>query len=567
MSETTTNQKNHKNWNIKNYAKKNSNIKLYMNEQMYNTCLETLKKLVEEKIASRIKNKDYTIWGVEAQAESKIRLGWTNATEKSNKLYEQLLPYSKKNQELTNVVLAGMGGSSLAPEVICNAYNKHITILDSTHPEQVVQAIDNLEKTLLVVSSKSGSTVETDSALKTFEKEFIKYNLDPSKHIVIVTDPNSPLEKYAETQKYTVFHGDAKVGGRFSALTAFGLVPSQLAGVHTEEIIAQAKENEAILYSDTLENPALLLGIALAYNKVQNNSQHMHKTLLSSDKKLGNFSDWAEQLIAESTGKIGKGILPIVTNNPVELKYDIQDILPIFIKSNCHEEKTQECAQNISAIQERESVELHANLGTQFLLWEIAVAVASYIIGVPPFDQPDVESAKIASRKLLTEKNHANQEDMTQLYETTANNIDNYTDTDSLQEKVAKLFKQLGKNSYLSLMVYANRNNENFDNLRDTLADTLKIPVTFGWGPRFLHSTGQLHKGGEKCGVFLQIQITSCKDLEIPGRHFSYETLLTSQAKGDAQVLSDLGLPILRIRCKDNSTNIMQIILEATKLI
>ena len=142
MSETTTNQKNHKNWNIKNYAKKNSNIKLYMNEQMYNTCLETLKKLVEEKIASRIKNKDYTIWGVEAQAESKIRLGWTNATEKSNKLYEQLLPYSKKNQELTNIVLAGMGGSSLAPEVICNAYNKHITILDSTHPEQVVQAID-----------------------------------------------------------------------------------------------------------------------------------------------------------------------------------------------------------------------------------------------------------------------------------------------------------------------------------------------------------------------------------------------------------------------------------------
>ncbi len=490
--------------------------------------------LVADKVASRIAAKDYTLWGKDAEAESQIRLGWTNLHDTSRSILDQLSTlYGELQAEgKSRVVLAGMGGSSLGPEVICATYGVPLVTLDSTDPDQVRDAMGtDLAHTVVVVSSKSGGTIETDSARRAFEAAFEGEGLDPRQHIVIVTDPDSPLHQQSVKAGYrAVFLADPNVGGRFSVLSAFGLVPSALAGVPVVELLDEAAAIADSLAEDDESNPALVLGAAMA-------GSTRNKLVISDhDSGLVGFGDWAEQLIAESTGKNGVGVLPVVAepNAPDSRSHDVIDTRLVALDSDDDAEG--------------HAINSAGTLGAQFLLWEYATAVAGRIMGISPFDQPNVESAKNAARALLDDLPEPEQpafvDDGIEVLAT-----DGLLDgIDTVEGAIGALLRELGDRGYLAVMVYLNREAyPGLAKIRGPLAARAGRPTTFGWGPRFLHSTGQLHKGGVPEGVFLQVTGAFADDMDIPERPFSFGTLIAAQAAGDARVLADHGRPVLRI--------------------
>ncbi|MGO2847515.1 MAG: glucose-6-phosphate isomerase, partial [Microbacterium gubbeenense] len=272
---------------------------------------EVVPRLVGDLVASRITAFDSTLWGAAAEEEAAKRLGWVEAVSVSRPLVDEIVALRDelRAQGVHRVVLAGMGGSSLAPEVIAQTAGVPLTILDSTAPGQVLAALDdNLAETVLVVSSKSGSTVETDSQRRTFEAAFRDIGVDPVERIVVVTDPGSPLDASARETGYRVFNADPNVGGRYSALTAFGLVPSGLAGVDIGELLDEAEATLLQVAIDQADNPALRLAAAIAAT----NPRRDKMGLVTDGTHIVGLPDWIEQLIAESTGKEGTGILPVV---------------------------------------------------------------------------------------------------------------------------------------------------------------------------------------------------------------------------------------------------------------
>jgi glucose-6-phosphate isomerase len=494
-------------------------------------------ELVSDRIASRIFAKDHTLWGTEAESESSIRLGWVDAAKNSLALIPELrkLRTELSSQGLTRVVLCGMGGSSLAPEVITKTAGLELVVLDSTDPSQVRAAVsEELAKTVVVVSSKSGSTVETDSQKRSFEAAFEAAGIDKTTRIFIVTDPDSPMHKQAMIDGYRVFLADPTVGGRYSALTAFGVVPTMLAGCDTESILSSALAATEALASDDAANPGLILGVAMA--RTANRKGFIDKLgFIPSGSPIVGFGDWVEQLIAESTGKQGRGVLPLVLEaNSPEIKARHDDVLLIGLEADAK-------SSNLD-------LAVSGDLGEMMLTWEVATAVASRLLGVNPFDQPDVESAKVAARELLDSPADGIE------YSASGSGIDYAAlgfelDSSDILENLAKLFSFVESDSYLSIHCYLNR--EKFaeaEQLRELIAQRTNRPATFGWGPRFLHSTGQYHKGGPKQGVFLQIVSGDGDNLPIPGRDFGYRQLIDSQASGDAKVLYAAGSKVLVMR-------------------
>ncbi|NBW72849.1 MAG: glucose-6-phosphate isomerase [Microbacteriaceae bacterium] len=507
-------------------------------------------QLVADQVASRITQKDFTLWGKAAEAESSIRLGWVESPTLSAPLVDEINDLAKElvAQGVTRVVLCGMGGSSLAPEVITKKFGIKIDVLDSTDPEQVSQVVfRDLAKTVVVVSSKSGSTVETDSQKRIFEKAFTDAGINPLERIVIVTDPGSPMEEAAKQAGYRIFNADPNVGGRYSALTAFGLVPSGLAGVDISKLLQDAAESLNQLSKDDAANPGLILGAVLARSKKE--AGYKDKVGIISDQAtLPDFADWAEQLIAESTGKEEKGILPLVINSSsFEAQAKLEDVVLVTVSEN---------SQFLSTT----DILVSGNLAEQFMLWEYATAVASRIIDVNPFDQPDVESAKVAARGMLAEKSKAS----TWLFENEGISVNGLNLTidsvSSVENALAALLSEIGPDSYLSVQAYLNREADlPVDLLREALAKHSSRPVTLGWGPRFLHSTGQYHKGGPRIGVFLQLTTENESDLAVPGRDFSFGELIASQAAGDAKVLADLGRPVLTLRLSSPKADLVKL--------
>ena len=500
-------------------------------------------QLVADKVASRIAAKDFTLWGKDAEAESSIRLGWVGSAQDSQALVAGIIALRDEfaAKGVTRFVLCGMGGSSLAPEVITRTAGVELVVLDSTNADQVGAALaGDLTKTAIVVSSKSGSTVETDSQKRIFEKAFTDAGIDKTDRVVVVTDPGSPMESAAKADGYRVFNADPTVGGRYSALTAFGLVPSGLAGVDIQKLLDEANAVADLLASDSPENPALILGAALA--KTPGEYGLRDKIGIVSDgSPIVGFGDWAEQLIAESTGKLGKGILPIVLEpQSAELHSGLADLLAVRLVADA----------NTAGYDE---VSVSGPLGAQFLLWEYATAIASRLIGINPFDQPDVESAKIAARGML--ENRAAIEApafVDGTVEIRAAEL-NVSAAHSLKDAVAALLSQLDTDSgYVSIQAYLDRTSApQAENLREAFAKATRRPVTFGWAPRFLHSTGQYHKGGPKQGIFLQIVAAAKTDIAVPGRNFTFGELIASQAAGDASVLAALGRPVLTLTLND----------------
>jgi glucose-6-phosphate isomerase len=511
---------------------------------------EVVDKLVAEKIASRIAAKDATIWGPDAEHEASIRLGWVDLHDTSRPLLAEIeaLQADLRSEGLDRIVLSGMGGSSLAPEVITRTAGVELVVLDSTDPSVVARALaGDLSKTVIVVSSKSGGTVETDSHRRTFVKAFQDAGIDAASRVVVVTDPGSPFEKLSADEGYRkTFLADPNVGGRYSALTAFGLVPSGLAGADIAELLDQAAEAAPELQADSTDNPALWLGAVLAA------SAGRDKAIITADGPGSNgivgFPDWAEQLIAESTGKNGTGVLPVaVEAGAPELHSDAADLTNALLA----EKATSGVPTALTS----------GSLGGQMLLWETATAVAGYLLGINPFDQPDVESAKKAARGLLDAQPEPEAAAFTEGAVEVRGSEGLLDGVDSLQGAVDALLGKLDAKGYVAVMAYldSERDAELFG-VRPALATRTGRPVTFGWGPRFLHSTGQYHKGGHPEGVFLQITGAHATDVEIPDRPFSFGTLITAQAAGDAGVLAERGRPVLRLHLTDVANGVQQLL-------
>ncbi|UOD79479.1 glucose-6-phosphate isomerase [Paenarthrobacter ureafaciens] len=505
--------------------------------------------LVEDRIATRIFAKDHTLWGPDAESESAIRLGWVEAPAVSQPLVGQILELrdALRAEGVSHIVLCGMGGSSLAPEVIAGTAGVELTVLDSTDPEQVGAALaDRLAETAIVVSSKSGSTVETDSQRRVFEKAFNDAGLDAKSRIIIVTDPGSPLDKASREAGYrAVFNADPNVGGRFSALTAFGLVPCGLAGVDIQAFLDEAEEAAEVLNEDSADNIGLSLGVALG-----GTSPLRNKIVIAEDGSgIVGFADWAEQLIAESTGKLGTGVLPVVAGpDSPEARGGAEDVLVVRLVD----------ADADVELRENE-VAIAGGLATQMFVWEFATAVAGRLLGINPFDQPDVEAAKVAARGLLD----ARPEPTPAAFTDGAVEVRGgewLGQAATVTEAVQALLDQLGPDGYLSVQAYLDRiSHAPLEGIREELAAVSGRPVTFGWGPRFLHSTGQFHKGGPAIGVFLQVTAASSTDLEIPERPFTFGELISAQASGDAQVLEGHGRPVLRLHLTERAAGVAQL--------
>lgn len=513
--------------------------------------------LVADKVASRVFAKDPTLWGPDAESESAIRLGWVEAPAVSAPLVAEILALREELRAdgVTRLVLAGMGGSSLAPEVITATAGVELTVLDSTDPEQVRAALaDRLAETAIVVSSKSGSTLETDSQRRIFEQEFTKAGIDAKSRIIVVTDPGSPLDTEARKAGYRrVFNADPNVGGRYSALTAFGLVPSGLAGVDIQALLDEADEAAEVLRDDAPDNIGLALAAALAGTSPLRNKI----VIVDQGSGIVGFADWAEQLIAESTGKLGTGLLPVVADpGSPEVTSGADDILLVHLVAA---DLDVDLAETLLQKLPENQVSIAGDLGTQMMVWEFAVAVAGRLLGINPFDQPDVEAAKKAARGLLDQ----------QLETQPANFVDGAIevrgaewlgDAQTVGDAMEALFGQLGPDGYLSVQAYLDRiSHAPLAGIRNPLAAVTNRPVTFGWGPRFLHSTGQFHKGGPAIGAFLQITATADQDLDIPDRPFSFGELITAQAAGDAQVLTEHGRPVLRLHLTDRGAGVEQL--------
>jgi glucose-6-phosphate isomerase len=513
-------------------------------------------QLVADRFASRLFARDATLWGPDAEPEASVRLSWVGLHRSSRPLLGEIAALRGELQDdgVDHVVLCGMGGSSLAPEVICGTAGVELTVLDSSHPDQVRAAVeDRLERTVVVVSSKSGSTVETDSQRRAYVEAFGTAGIDPTRRIVVVTDPGSPLDQQSRADGYRVVNADPEVGGRYSALTAFGLVPSGLAGADVEALLEDADAVADLLADDDEGNPGLRLGAALA------GTSPLRDKIVIVDEGSGiaGFADWAEQLIAESTGKQGTGLLPVVvtdTSAP-EVALPPNDVTGVHLVPDDDSDADDEPAP----ARDGSDVAVTGSLGAQLLLWEVATATAGRLLGIDPFDQPDVESAKKAAREMLEGPPARTPADVVDgPVEIRALGGAWLDAAGSVPEAVTALLRQLDQaRGYVAVMAYLDRLAvPELARVRDTLAVRSRRPVTFGWGPRFLHSTGQFHKGGPTDGVYIQLTAEPAKDLDVPGRDFSFGDLIAAQAAGDAQVLADHGRPVLRLHLTDLETGL-----------
>ncbi|MBX6384296.1 MAG: glucose-6-phosphate isomerase [Microbispora sp.] len=520
-------------------------------------------KLVAEGVPAALAAGDSTLWGPQAQSEAAIRLGWLNLPQTSRELLPEIakLVERARAQGLDHVVLAGMGGSSLAPEVICATYDVPLTVLDTTDPQQVRRALaDRLDRTIVVVASKSGGTIETDSHRRVYEQAFRDAGIDP--RIVVVTDPGSPLERTAVEAGYPVVLADPNVGGRYSALSAFGLVPSALAGVDVAKLLDDAAAVAPLLARNE-GNPGLELGALLGAQALRGRDKLI---LRDAPSDITGLPDWIEQLIAESTGKEGKGILPVVGAEAAEA--DDQFLVTIGPDSG---------------------TTVEGPLGAQFLVWEYATAIAGRVIGINPFDQPNVAESKENTTRILQEAGDGPLPTGTPVL--TDGPVEVYGDLPgdlkNLADVLTWLLRAIPERGYLAIMAYLDREaafdaatvgEASFEEMTDTWARadvaTLRAlldyrthhAVTFGWGPRFLHSTGQYHKGGPATGVFLQITGAVTEDVEVPGKPYTLGRLQLAQALGDLGALTSRGRPAVRLHLTDRVAGVRHLLSVAEEL-
>jgi glucose-6-phosphate isomerase len=495
-------------------------------KQDSNDNLEIITKL--DSISLRISAKDYTIWG--ENTEAKTRMGWVDLPTKSRDLLPQLDALSAwaRSKNLTEIVLCGMGGSSLAPEVIAATYGKKLTVLDSTDPAQILNAVPKeLSKSIIIIGSKSGTTIETKSHFAFFVNLFTKANLLPTDHIVIITDQNTSLDEIARSEGYRVVNANPDVGGRFSALSAYGLVPAALIGVDISVLLDDAQE--ALVTFNQNNSPASVIA-ALLFSGTE---QIVNFCDLKS--QTPGLSDWIEQLIAESTGKNQVGRLPVVIESSEIGKNNL----------------------TIGFVDGDFDLIVQGTLGEQFILWEWVTALLCYLLKVDPFNQPNVTEAKDRTSKILNQIADSNSEIEKPVFEDNEMAVYSNRDIKDLSD-----FLQLPI-SYFAVMAYLTRGGDDeIAKIRSKITKKTNKPTTFGWGPRFLHSTGQFHKGGQQNGGFIQITADSIVDVDIPNQPYTFAQLIMAQALGDAKALTERDLPLIRLHLKNRSSGITKLLTD-----
>ncbi|HLZ71406.1 MAG TPA: bifunctional transaldolase/phosoglucose isomerase [Dehalococcoidia bacterium] len=537
--------------------------------------------------AGRVWKKDATYWKPNAKPDDQELsgwLGWLTAPEAGLKALDDLNSFVEevRQEGFSDAVVLGMGGSSLAPLVFAETFGKRegyprLHVLDSTDPANVlaVQQTVNLPKTLFIVSSKSGSTTEPNTFHAYFWEQVKRAGVqEPGKQFVAITDPGSSLEAAAKQQGFRrVFYGDPEIGGRYSALSPFGLVPAALAGVDVKTLLERAHVMaEACAGAAAPSNPGLWLGTILG-TLAQNG--HDKVTFLASPK-LSSFGLWGEQLLAESTGKEGRGLIPIATEAPGKPADYGADRLFALIELKGNRDAALERKVKALEAAGQPVVRLTLNdaldLGAEMFRWEFATAVAGSILGINPFDQPNVQESKDNTKRLLaefetkgslTEPDPTARRDGLALTAGTSNGAraggaNGASGEHAFAETLAGFLKGVKPGDYLAIMAYLPYDEaieHELQKRRIVLRDALKVATTLGYGPRFLHSTGQLHKGGPNSGVFVQITATAKRDAPVPGEKYSFAVLEAAQALGDLQSLEKHGRRALRLHIDGDVVN------------
>ncbi len=515
---------------------------------------ERLKSWKRANFTRRLWNKDPTLWFSEPVPEIKDRLGWLALPEIMHEKLEDLASFAHEVMEerIIHLVLLGMGGSSLAPEVFQKTFGYKkgypgLFVLDSTHPEAIrsMEEMIDLGKTLFIVSSKSGTTLETLSLFRHFWNEMSRVYENPGRYFVAITDPGTPLMKLAQERGFRrVFEAPPDVGGRYSALSVFGLVPAALIGLDTHKLVDRAwiaLENNAFCLPED-EASGLILGAALGEL-----SETRDKLTFLASSSLNSFPDWIEQLIAESMGKDGKGLVP-VANEPKATVHSY-DKDRVFVGLNLEGDQDREMDERLKDLEAaghptiRITLEEKADLGQEIFRWEIAVAAAGAVIGIHPFNQPDVQLSKEITQKMMekdeSEKQHNNEVETFSVEE-----------PEELASELKDWVLKAKPGDYVALQAYLNPLKEvtsALQKIRNELLNRTRLATTLGYGPRFLHSTGQLHKGGPNNGLFLQLVDEPEFDLPVPETDFSFGKMIRAQSMGDYQALKQRGRRVLRI--------------------
>ena len=534
----------------------------------------------DEKIR-RIWEKDATVWT--GSDESKW-LDWLTIAEEE---IEDTQKYKDLHADIEqsgfeHVLLMGMGGSSLCPEVLAITFGKtQFHILDSTVPPQVktVEAKLDLAKTLFIVASKSGSTLEPNCFKQYFFDRVSKISDQPGKQFVAVTDPGSKMERIAKEDGFRhIFYGKPEIGGRFSALSAFGLVAAASMGLDLDIFLRRAvRMSEICRRSDAAENPGALLGLVLGVC----HSQGRDKLTIFTSPDVYDLGAWLEQLIAESTGKNGVAIIPVDREPLIDSEnyYNDRVFVHVGVKGSAIDELIYQRLEDLERAGHpviRIELESLYHTAQEFFRWEFATAVAGAVMGINPFNQPDVESAKVGARKLTEEYESTGalpdeqpffEENAIALYTNDANAgalNDAVGDHATLAGYLKAHIARLGSNDYFGLLAYVEMNEQNetaLQAIRERVLDMQLSATCLGFGPRFLHSTGQAYKGGPNTGVFLQITADDEVDMEVPGQKFTFGVVKSAQARGDFQVLLDRGRRALRIHLgPDISTGLDRIL-------
>jgi transaldolase/glucose-6-phosphate isomerase len=502
----------------------------------------------------RLWNKDATLW---TNAGEEQWLGWLDVVDEQVASKQELKDFQAevKARGFANILLLGMGGSSLCPEVLQMTFGAPgVHVLDSTDPAQV-KAFENkvdLGNTLFFVSSKSGSTLEPNI--------FKQYFLDRAKkpgNFVAITDPGSHMEKVATGDKFwKIFYGVPSIGGRYSALSNFGMAPAAAMGIDMDRFLSSAQAMVKACQNPTAaENPGVMLGAILG---VAGNNGHDKITIVASPA-IHDVGAWLEQLLAESTGKIGKGLIPVDREALGAPEVYGKDRVFAYVRLEGAEDAEQVAAldalEKAGHIVVRMTMPTTYDLGAEFFRWEIATAVAGTILGINTFDQPDVEASKIETKKLTTQ------------YETTgslpaeAPVFENagvkifpagtlVAAEQSLEGYLKAHLDRIQAGDYFGLLAYIEmtaEHDEVLQKVRMAVRDKKKVATCLGFGPRFLHSTGQAYKGGPNSGVFLQLTCDDAADLAVPGQKFTFGVVKAAQARGDFAVLAERHRRALRV--------------------
>ena len=525
----------------------------------------------------RLWARDASLW---TNGEESKWLGWLSIVDEQQRSIRRFPNFALeiKDAGFSKVLLLGMGGSSLCPEVMSKSFGKiegfpELHVLDSTDPAQI-RTLENkidLANTLFIVSSKSGTTLEPNIFKQYFferVKQVVGHD-EVGNRFIAITDPGSKLREEAEADRFRkIFLGVPGIGGRYSALSDFGLAPAAAMGVDVAKFLdrTRAMVNACGADVSARNNPGVILGALLGVA----DKQGRDKITFIASPGIHDLGAWLEQLLAESTGKNGKGLIPVDREPPASPEAYGDDRIFIYLRLDDDAGSAPDAA--IEAIEDagqpvvRISVEDVYNLGQEFFRWEIATAVAGSIIGINPFDQPDVEASKIATRKLTGEYEQSGslpaetpifEGDGIKLFadERNAKALNEAASETSLPEYLKAHLDRLAARDYFALLAYIEMNDDHetlLQSMRGAVRDRRRVATCLGFGPRFLHSTGQAYKGGPNTGVFLQITCDDAVDMPVPGQKYAFGIVKAAQARGDFEVLAERERRALRVHLGAN---------------